>query len=148
MTIEVEVAVEIARPRAEVAEIMFDPAHDAIWTTGVIDVRPGAPGPLRKGSRVERTVKFVGRRFAYAYDVLDADGRSFVEMEVAQPFPMKVRYELEDTARGTIARIRTHGDPGAFFSLAGPLLSRMVRRNIANDLELLKEYVEGRAEGR
>lgn len=69
---------------------------------------------------------------------------TFVEMKVEKPFPMNVRYELEDSPRGTVARIRAAGEAGGFFRMAGPLLSRIVKRNITNDLELLKEYLEAR----
>lgn len=142
MAIDISTEVVIARPRPEVAAFMFDPKNDAIWTTGVIESHPHADGPLARGAKVERKVKFLGRRFSYLYEVADAAPDAFVELLVDQPFPMKVRYELEDDPRGTIARIRAQGEPGGFFRMAGPLLSRMVKRNITNDLELLKEYLE------
>lgn len=147
MGIDIQTQVLIQRPRAEVAAFMFDPRNDAMWTTGVIECRPLAEGPLRPGVRVERISKFLGRRFGYEYEVVAADEEGFVEMRVAQPFPMHIRYELEEAcAGGTVARIRAQGDAGGFFRMAAPLLGRMVRRNITNDLETLKEYLEARAE--
>lgn len=145
MGITVQTQVEIRRPRAEVAAFMFDPRNDAIWTTGVVECRPLTDGPLRAGSLVERVARFMGRQFGYQYEVTAADDDGFVEMRVEKPFPMHIRYELEDTSEGTLARIRTQGDPGGFFRLAGPLLGPMVRRNITKDLELLKEHLEARA---
>ena len=145
MGIAVQTQVLIRRPRAEVAAFMFDPQNDAIWTTGVIECRPLTSGPLRAGSRVERVTRFLGRQFGYQYEVTAADEDGFVEMRVEEPFPMQIRYELEDAAAGTLARIHTQGDAGGFFRLASPLLGRMVRRNITKDLELLKEHLEARA---
>lgn len=145
MGIDVQPQVLIRRPRAEVAAFMFDPRNDAIWTTGVVECRPLTEGPLRAGSRVERVVKFLGRRFGYEYEVVAADGERFVEMRVEQPFPMHVRYELEDAPGGTLARIRAQGDATGFFRVATPLMRRMVERNITKDLELLKRSVEERA---
>lgn len=49
MSTDVTMAVVIKRPRAEVAAYLFDPAHDAVWTTGVISVRPLTEGRLRAG---------------------------------------------------------------------------------------------------
>ena len=63
-------------------------------------------------------------------------------MEVDKPFPMKIRYELDEAAAGTIARIHARGDASGFFKLGGPLLGWMVRRSIAKDLEGLKAMVE------
>jgi hypothetical protein len=146
MAIDVQVEVIVRRARAEVAEFMFDPKNDAIWTTGVVECRPRQEGRLRRGARVERVTKFLGRQFAYEYEVVDADELGFVEMKVDQPFPMRVRYELEEVPEGTRARIRASGDATGFFRMAAPFMSRMVRRNITNDLETLKEFLEGRAD--
>jgi hypothetical protein len=67
-------------------------------------------------------------------------------MRATSPFEIQVRYELEDAEGGTLARIRTRGGGTAFYKLAGPLLSRMVRRSVANDLANLKEYLDARAD--
>lgn len=144
MAVDVFAEVEIARPRAEVAAFMFEPRNDAIWTTGVVEVEPEQDGPLRTGTAVKRISKFLGRRFGYRIEVVDADIDRFVEMTAKEPFEMRVRYELEDRGEGrTLARIRTSGGGTGFFKVAAPLLGRMVRRSITNDLENLKTYLEG-----
>lgn len=144
MAIDVRTEVVIRRSPEEVAAFMFEPKNDAIWTRAVEEVRPLTEGPLRPGSKVERVVKFLGRRFGYLYEVTDADARS-VEIKVDDPFPMFVRYELQDAPEGTLASIRTHGDATGFFRVAAPLMARMVRRNISRDLQCLKEHLEGDA---
>jgi hypothetical protein len=144
MTTDVRVEVMIQRSLADVAAFMFVPANDTVWTTGIVDVRPLAEGRLRLGSRVERTSKFLGRQFAYEYEVVESEGDRLVAMRVAQPFPMVIRYELEDApgGAGTRATIHALGEAGGFYRLAAPLLNRMVRRNIKKDLEKLKEHLE------
>lgn len=147
MGIDVQPEVLIRRPRAEVAAFMFEPSHDAVWTTGVVECRPLTPGRLRTGSRVERVTRFLGRQFGYQYEVVAADGDSSVEMRVEQPFPMHIRYELVEVPEGTLARIRARGDASGFYRLAAPLMARMVRGNITKDLELLKAHLEAQAPG-
>jgi Polyketide cyclase / dehydrase and lipid transport len=142
MSIDVQTEIQIRRPRAEVAAYMFDPRNDLAWTKGIVDCRPLTDGPLRVGSRVERTAAFLGRRFTYQYEVVAADGERFVEMVVERPFPMNVRYELDDAPDGTVARIRARGDARGFFRVARPLLARMVRRSIAADLAALRLRLE------
>jgi carbon monoxide dehydrogenase subunit G len=138
MATDVRVELPIARPRADVAAYMFDPENDAAWTSGVIAVNPLTPGRLRVGSRVERTVKFLGKRFSYTYEVVDARDDDFVEMIVTQPFPMHVRYELEPIDAGsTKVAIHARGDASGFYKLMSPIMNRMVRRNIRRDLEAL-----------
>jgi len=121
---------------------MFDPQNDLEWTTGVVGVRPLTEGRLRKGSRVERTSKFLGRTFSYTYEVVDNDGDRFVEMRVEEPFPMHIRYELEEADGKTRAAIHAKGEAGGFYRLAAPLLNRMVKKNITRDLETLKAKIE------
>ncbi len=61
---------------------------------------------------------------------------------VEGPFSMAVTYEWEDAEGGTTMRIRAGGDASGFYRLAGPLLSRAVRRGIASDLERLRNELE------
>lgn len=147
MAVDISTELIIARPRAVVAAFMFDPANEAIWTTGVIESKPFQEGRFRRGARVERVSKFLGRRLGYVYEIDDADEDSFVSIRVKEPFPMNIRYELADAVGGaTHARIRASGDPGGFFGrVAAPLMSRMVKRNITKDLQTLKEYLEARS---
>ncbi|HZS36716.1 MAG TPA: SRPBCC family protein [Polyangia bacterium] len=140
--IDVTLEVLIHRPRPTVAAFMFEPRNDQRWTSGVVACRPLTDGPLRAGSRVERTAKFLGRRFAYEYLVTDADPERFVEMRVTQPFPMQIRYTLDDAPDGTVTRIRAQGEPSGFFRLASALVAPMVRRNIGKDLQNLKALLE------
>ena len=144
VVVDVRPVLLVHRPRNEVAAFMFDPRNDAAWTTGVVSARPLTDGRLRVGSRVERTVKFLGRRFSYTYEVVAADPDRFVEMTVTQPFPMHVRYDLADAAEGTRTSIHATGEARGFFRLAAPFMNRMVRRNIAADLSNLKTLLESR----
>jgi hypothetical protein len=138
MATDVRVELVIPRAREQVAAFMFDPRNDARWTTGVIAVNPLTAGRLHVGSRVERTVKFLGKRFSYTYEVVDARNDSLVEMTVTEPFPMQVRYELEVAgATATRAAIHARGDASGFYRLLAPIMNRMVRRNIRRDLEAL-----------
>lgn len=143
MSIDVAAEVEIARPRAEVAAFMFDPSHDARWTTGVVEAKPLQDGLLRPGAKVDRISKFLGRRLEYRIEVVAAEPERFVEMIATQPFEMRVRYELgEIDAARTIARIRTSGGGTGFFAMAAPLLAKLVRRALAADLANLKRCIE------
>jgi hypothetical protein len=143
VAIDVQVQVVIRRPRTEVAAFMFESRNDRVWTANVIESRPLTEGPLRKGSRVQRVVRFLARRLVYTYEVLDADPAAFVELRVTRPFPMEVRYELSDVARGTLTRIRARGNARGFFRVREAWLARSVKGAIARDLQALKGHLEG-----
>jgi len=142
VAVDVRPEVLVRRPRAEVAAFMFDPANDLKWTGGITSSRPARPGPLVAGSTVERTARFLGRTFTYGYVVTRHDPDRLLELRVERPFPMLVRYELDDTAGGTLVSIRATGDPSRFFGWATPLMKRQVRRSIAADLDRLRAQLE------
>lgn len=143
MPVDVRPTVLIRRPRREVAAFMFDPANDVRWTGGITASRPAQPGPLVKGATVERTAKFLGRTFTYGYVVTAHEPDTLVELEVARPFPMTVRYELDDADDGTLVAIHATGTPGRFFWWATPFMTRQVHKNIAGDLDRLRTCLEG-----
>lgn len=136
--------VHIRRERPDVAAFMFDPRTDRIWTRNVKESRLATTTPFGRGSEVDRKVSFLGRTFWYRYKVIDFEADRLLELTVDRPFPMHVRYELEDAAGGTLARIRAWGPaPGGFFGVAAPLMQRMVERSITADLAALKRHLEG-----
>jgi hypothetical protein len=142
MTVDVRPEVLIHRPRAEVAAVMFDPANDLRWTGGITSSRPDRPGRLQQGVTVVRSAKFLGRSFDYGYVVTRHEPDRLVEMRVERPFPMVVRYELDDAQDGTSVAIHAVGTPGRFFGWATPLMTRQVRRSITADLVRLRHYLE------
>ena len=140
--VDVRPSVVVRRPRGEVAAFMFDPANDLRWTGGITSSRPAQPGPLTTGASVERTAKFLGRTFTYGYTVTKLEPGTLLEMKVDRPFPMLVRYELDDTGDGTQVTIHAAGEPGGFFGWASPLMTRQVRKSITADLERLRACLE------
>ncbi|MEP7193942.1 MAG: SRPBCC family protein [Actinomycetota bacterium] len=142
MAVDVRPVVLVHRPRDEVAAFMFDPRNDLRWTGGITSSRPAQPGPLVKGASVERTAKFLGRTFTYGYVVTEHQPDRVVELKVDRPFPMLVRYELDDAPDGTLVAIHASGTPGGFFGWASPLMKRQVNRSITSDLERLRTCLE------
>jgi hypothetical protein len=144
-SVDVRPNVIIHRPRREVAAFMFDPANDLAWTGGITSSTPAQPGPLTQGATVEREAKFLGRTFTYGYVVSKHEPDRLVELVVDRPFPMVVRYELEDADSGTLVTIHAKGTPGRFFRWATPIMSAQVRKSIHDDLERLRAVLEGDA---
>jgi hypothetical protein len=142
VTIDVRPEILVRRPRDQVAAFMFDPTNDIRWTGGITDSRPAQPGPLTTGATVERTARFLGRSFTYGYVVTQHEPGRLVQLQVERPFPMTVRYELQDGPGGTLVTIHATGTPGRFFSWATPLMRSNVRKSIAADLERLRRCLE------
>lgn len=142
MAVDVRPIVLVHRPRHEVAAFMSDPHNDLRWTGGITSSTPAQSGPLVQGATVERTAKFLRRTFSYGYVVTAHQPDRLVELSVDRPFPMLVRYELDDAPNGTLVAIHATGTPGAFFRWASPVMARQVRRSIAGDLNRLRDCLE------
>jgi hypothetical protein len=137
---DVSAETTIERSREEVARYATDWRNDREWIGAVSEVRLVQEEP----QQVERVAGFLGKRIEYVNEVVEHEpGRRLVMRSVKAPFPMTVTYEFEDAGRGgTLMRIRTGGDASGFYRLAGPLLSRAVKRGVSGDLERLKKRLE------
>ena len=143
MSVDVTVEREIARERPAVAGFVMDPANDTRWIKALDSVRTLGDGPVGPGTRVERIASFLGRRIEYVNEIVElVPGERLVMRSVKAPFPMEVRYELDEAGDGTRMRIRVTGDASGFYRVAGPLLGAAVRRGIERDLDELKKVLE------
>ena len=141
MSTDVSVEQRVERPRDEVAAYAADWRNDKEWIGALDDVHLVQEEPLQ----VARVASFLGKRIEYVNEVVEHEpGRRLVMRSVKAPFPMTVTYEFEDAGgAASVMRIRTQGDASGFYRLAGPLLTRAVKRGLERDLGLLKERVEG-----
>jgi uncharacterized membrane protein len=140
---DVTVEATVERPRAEVAGYAADWRNDTEWIGALSEARLLTEPPFGVGSRVLRVAGFLGKRIQYVNEVVEYESEERLVMRSVQaPFPMTVTYEFEDADGGTLMRIRAEGDASGFYRLAGPLLSRAVRRSIAADLARLKQVLE------
>jgi hypothetical protein len=141
---DVTVEQRIDRPRPEVAAFTADPRNDTRWIRALTDVELVTSGPFGVGSQVRRVAAFLGRRMEYVLEVAEHEpGRRLAMRSVKAPFPMTVVYEWEDAGQeATLMRIRTGGQGGRFYKVAGPLLAASVRRGVAGDLAQLRRVLE------
>ena len=148
MSVNVQVEVVINRARGDVARYAMDPSNDPIWISGIVEAKTLTEPPMSPGTQVERLARFLGQRIEYVLEVVEYDPESLLVMKsVKGPFPMEVFYRFRETPGGTLAQIQVKGDASGFYSkIAGPLMSRAVKRNITKDLKKLKQLLESRGD--
>jgi uncharacterized membrane protein len=143
MRVDVQTLVEIARPRAEVAAYATDPDNAPAWYENIEAVAWETEPPATLGSRIAFTARFLGRRLAYTYEIVELVGGERLVMRTAEgPFPMETTYVFEDSARGTRMTLRNRGEPSGFAGVAAPLMARAMRRANGKDLARLKHLLE------
>jgi uncharacterized protein YndB with AHSA1/START domain len=145
MHVDVQTAIEVERPRSEVAPYASDPDNATLWYRNIESVEWKSRPPLAPGSSVAFVAHFLGRRLAYTYEVVElVPGERLVMRTENGPSPMGTTYTWTDTAGGgTRMTLRNRGLPAGFSKLAAPLLAGAMRRANRSDLRRLKLILEG-----
>lgn len=150
MPVDVEVFIDISRPRAEVAAYAADPDRTTSWYRNIRSVEWLTPPPLAVGTRLAFAASFLGRRLAYTYEVrVHEPGQRFVMSTADGPFPMETTYTWQDAPQGgTRMRLRNRGEPAGFAKVSAPLMARAIERATNGDLRRLKTILEGPSQSR
>jgi hypothetical protein len=143
MSVDVKAETVIARPRADVAAIMFDPKSEMLWIEGMKQVFPQTPGRLAKGARLERRGTMAGLEYVSEVLVTNDEPDKMLEFSSPEPFEMKIRYNLEDVEGGTSVRIRIQSVADIDrIAMPPSILSNKVREDIESNLKRLKKHLE------
>src|ERR687886_1537092 len=144
MAVDVVTEIEIARPREEVAAYAADPDNATTWYENIERVEWKTEPPLAVGSRVAFVARFLGRRLAYTYEIVElVPGERLVMRTADGAFPMETTYTWADDGRGGVRMtLRNRGEPSGFAGVAAPLLAGAMRRANRKDLERLKAILE------
>jgi uncharacterized protein YndB with AHSA1/START domain len=144
MAVDVLTETVIDRPRERVAAYATDPSSAPEWYENIEAAEWKTHPPLRTGSRVAFVARFLGRRLAYTYEVVDhVPGKRLVMRTAEGPFPMETTYTWEDLGKDrTRMTLRNRGEPSGFSRIVAPLIAAAMRRANRKDLARLKTILE------
>lgn len=134
----------IDRPCATVADYAGDPANATEWYANIESVEWRTPPPVRVGSAMDFVARFLGRRLAYTYEVVDLVPGERLVMRTAQgPFPMETTYTWQPVdATHTRMTLRNRGEPAGFGKVTAPVMAAAMRRANRKDLTRLKQILQ------
>ncbi len=137
--------IEIARPAAEVFAFIADMANNPDWQQGQQRCEWTSEPPIRVGSTYDQEARFLGRTIRSSFEVTEFEPGHLIRIvSTAGPMPIDVTRTVEPIGEGRCrAAARVMGDPPRMFRLLGPLLDRMVAKNVAADYQRLKRLLEG-----
>ena len=143
MHVNVVNSVVINRPVADVSQYAADPDNAPLWYVNIKSVEWKTPRPAQVGSQIDFVARFLGRRLAYTYEVVElVPGRRLTMRTPGPPFLMETTYTWEDENGATRMTLRNRGTPSGFSALLAPVMSLMVGRANRKDLALLKRRLE------
>lgn len=141
-----ELAVEIARPPAEVYAYLADPTRLPDWQEDVEEVRDTPGGPLPSGATFTEVRSFLGRRAESTLEVTVADpGKEFSLRTVSGPVRVSIRHLLEPAGEGTLVLVEAEADAGKLVGLGGSLVRRAAERKARGDFRRLRALLEAGA---
>lgn len=116
MAVDVSTDIEIARPRAVVARFAADPSRAPDGYVNVVAVEWKTPPPVGVEAEIAYVARFLGRRLAYTYRVVEFIPDERLVMTTAEgPFPMETTYTWGDVPGGrTRMTLRNRGEPSGY----------------------------------
>ena len=142
----VESSVVINRPVEEVFAYVVDPKNTAQWAGPVIEAEKTSEGPIGLGTTSKRVTQFLGRTMEGTYEIIEFEPNSYYrDKTTSGPVPMKSRISVESVKDGAKVTIEGTIEAAGFFKMAEPLISRMAKRQIATDVQTLKDMLEAQA---
>ena len=142
--IRVSESIVVERPIDDVFAYLTNPETVGEWQGSALEARL-EDGPMRAGSRVVETRKFLGRRIESTMEVLEYEPPTrFVIATRSGPVPFTVTNVLSAENGATRVEATLEGEPGAFFRLAEPLVGRAAEREIRSTFATLKDVMEER----
>ncbi len=144
MPVDVQTETTIARPVDVVVTYASDPSNAPAWYVNIESVEWKTEPPVRVGSRVAFVARFLGRRLAYTYEIVELVPQQRLVMRTAEgPFPMETTYTWSsDPAGSTLMRLCNRGEPTGFSRMLAPFMASAMRRANRKDLDRLRAILE------
>ena len=144
MAVDVVTEIIIERPSGQVAAYAADPSNAPLWYANIESVSWQTPPPIAVGSRIDFVARFLGRRLAYTYEIVDLVPDQRLVMRTAQgPFPMETTYTWQPLGETrTRMTLRNRGEPTGFSTVAAPVMAAAMRRANRKDLANVKRILE------
>jgi hypothetical protein len=127
-----------------VAAYAADPSNAPKWYDRIDSVEWKSPPPATNGTRVAFIARFLGRRLAYTYELVDfVPGEHLVMRTAEGPFPMETTYAWSEAdTTPTRMTLRNRGEPSGFFTVLAPFMVPAMRRANRKDLARIKTILE------
>jgi len=142
---KVEHSVFVNLPAEEIFAYMSNLENLADWSGVVISARKISSGDMLVGTTIRCTIRILGRWFDSTYEIVECvPGRYLSFKSITSVAPSLICYQLEPLkGSGTNVSVEEiiHFT-GGYLGFAETVITRVINRQIANDLLTLKDLLE------
>jgi len=144
MKVDVETSIVIDKPRGKVAKFAANPANAPRWYANIESVEWKTAHRVEVGSKIAFVARLLKKRIEYTYEIVEFVPLERLVMSTFEgPFPMETTYTWKALSpRSTEMTLRNRGEPSGVAKLAGPMVSRSIRKANEKDLASLKGILE------
>ena len=140
---KIEYTVVINRPIAEVFAFISKADNMPRWAKYITEAAQTSEGPVDVGTTCYVVSKMMGLQVKQDFTVTECiPDRVYAARSTSGPVPMESRYVLEEASGATEVHVSTTTDLSGVMKMAGPLLTRKLRKQMREDHENLKRYLE------
>lgn len=146
--IKVEQSVAISLPAAEVFAYISDLENLVDWSSTIIAVRKTSRGPIRVGTTVRATMRFLGRWSDLAFEIVEYDpARSLTIKSIAGISPCLFCYQFEAGKNGgmVLSQEAVIQVVEGIVEMEEAMVMSAVRRQLEYDLVTLRDLLQTRA---
>ncbi len=144
--INVEKSIIINRSIDEVFNYVSNLAHSAEWQSGLMEVRQITSSPVGVGTQYTFARTFLGRKLEASNEITEFTPHTKVAFRtISGPIPLEASYRFEPAENGMKLTSTIAMQPKGFFSLAEPLISANLQREMVANFIILKNMLESRA---
>ena len=141
--IALEHSVVIDRPLDEVFAFVTEVENAPLWQAWAVEAKLASNSPQAAGSQYTYVTSFLGRRFESAGEITTYEpNRKYGWRVKSGPVPAEAICTFEAVAGGTKLTMNGNAEAAGFFKLAEPIVGCMAKRQIAADLDNLKDLLE------
>ncbi len=141
--INLEKSIIIHRPVEEVFAYVSDLTHSAEWQAGLLEVHKITENPLGVGTKYTFVRIFMGRKMEASNELTEFVENVKVSFKtISGPIPGEASYIFEHAGLDTKLTSKIEMHTGGFISLAEPLISASLQRDMAASFTYLKDLLE------
>jgi uncharacterized membrane protein len=144
--IDIKKSIIILQPIEEVFNYVSNLEDSAEWQSGLTEVRQITGEPLGVGTQFAFVRTFLGRKVEASNEITEFTPNELVAFKtISGPIPLEASYEFEPAEKGTKLIAKIEMQPKGFVSLAEPLISAGLQRDVEANLIVLKNMLESQA---